>query len=108
MATPDEIAALRLLVAEPTEEFYTEAELGARLDAAASASQLARDIWIEKAARYASIVDISEGGSSRSAGSMYANAMKMVELFDRLIVSATPVDPATTGVVVGRLRRTGG
>jgi hypothetical protein len=109
MATADEVAALRLLIAEPDETYYTEEQLSGRLDDALSANHAAHSIWVEKAARYTELVDKSEGGSSRSNGALQDKALKMVELFKNLIGDANvtvPVDPTASGyTVISRLWR---
>lgn len=106
MATADEIAALRLLISEPTNaEPYTDAKLGARLDAAdGDADQVAYDIWTEKAARFAQFVDVSEGGSSRKMGDLYEQALSMASVFaDRVTTGTAP--PSGLGTRVKRLTR---
>jgi hypothetical protein len=101
MATVEQIAELRLLVAEPTEDTYTDAALGVAIDAAGGDLDLvARDIWVQKAAKFSALVDISEAGSSRSMGSLHANALKMVDLFN------AKLDRTKADVVVGtRIRK---
>jgi hypothetical protein len=90
MATEAEIAALRLLIAEPTADNYTDTALSDRLDAA-SPDQVAYDIWIEKAARFAQLVDISEGGSSRKQGDLYEQALSMAQVYaDRVTTGSAP------------------
>lgn len=81
MATPEEVAALRLFVSEPDDSTYTDVMLGAILDASLSANGAAYEIWLQKAARYADVVDISEGGSQRKNSDLYKNAMTMASLF---------------------------
>ena len=72
MATPEQVAALRLLIAESDELNYTDTVLGDRLDAVTGNGDLvAYQIWTEKAAGAATLVDISEGGSSRKMGDIY-------------------------------------
>lgn len=106
MATADEIANLRLLIAEDTEDRYTDDALGVRIDAAASLDRVAYDIWTEKAAYYTALVDKSEGGSSRSNGALQEKALKMVAMFERRLgaVSTSPETPVAR-VIVSQLRR---
>lgn len=90
MATPEEIAALRLLIAEPGSDTYTDVALSDRLDAAAP-DQVAYEIWTEKAAKFAQLVDISEGGSSRKQGDLYEQALGMAKVFaDRVTTGTAP------------------
>lgn len=82
MATVEEIAALRLLVAERIDaEPYTDAGLSERIDAAGDLNTVAAAIWQEKAAKYADLVDTSEGGSSRRMGDLHEQALNMVSHF---------------------------
>lgn len=79
MATPDQILALRRLVNELADaEPYTDEALNIRIDAAEGDLRVvARDIWTEKAAGYAELVDVQEGSSRRALGDLYEQAMKM-------------------------------
>jgi len=104
MATLEQLAMVRLLVAEADETYYSEAMLEERIDAVAgNLDQVAYGIWVEKAARYAELVDISEAGSSRANGALQAQALKMVDLFRGKLSAA--VAATTAGVRVSRLRR---
>lgn len=104
MATADEIAAFRLLIDEQTDKLpYSDAVLGVRLDAAASPESLAAQIWREKAAGYAALVNVSESGSSRNLSDLHKNALAMA-------AELTKVDPAATatttrGTRMSRLTR---
>lgn len=105
MATADQIATTRLLIAEPTQTTYTDAALGVRIDAASDdLNVVARDVWTEKAAALAEVPDVSEAGSSRSMGKLYDNAMKMVAYFQGLLDKATAA-AVPTGTRVRRLTR---
>lgn len=81
MATSEQILELRLLIAEPTEDRYTDADLSARLDVAESVDELAGTIWTEKAARYAALVDMQEGTSRRSLSQLQSQALAMATRF---------------------------
>jgi hypothetical protein len=87
MATAEEIAALRLLIAEPTGDPYTDAVLSTMIDAvSADLNRAAYDVWVQKAAAAAELVDMSEGGSSRKMGDIYEQALAMAQHF----ANATP------------------
>ena len=82
MATEADVTRLRLLIGEPTPEVYTNADLDDRIDTAAGdLNKVAFDIWTEKAASAAELVDISEGGSSRKMGDIYEQALSMAKHF---------------------------
>lgn len=104
MASSDLIAALRLLIAEPTTENYSDSALSTRIDAAASSLNLvAFNVWTEKAAKYASLVDISEGGSSRRNSALQAQALIMARQFQTMLPSEDTVPAAR--VRIKRLTR---
>lgn len=73
------------MIAEPDETTYTDAMLGALIDGYAGGtvplSRAARDVWYQKAATYADLVDISEGGSQRKNGDLHKRALTMAELY---------------------------
>lgn len=104
MATAEQIASLRLLIAEPDDaEPYTDAALSARLDADANATLTAYNIWTEKAAAWAGLADISEGGSSRKQGDLHEQALNMAKYFKGQIEDGTPVTGGVTRI--RRLKR---
>ena len=108
MATDTEIALLRRVIAEETEETYTNAELGIRLDGAVAPKQtrIAWEIWTEKAARYTALVSVSEGGSSRDMSMLQYKALQMVKLLkDQLDEATPPADPITGSTRLHKLRR---
>lgn len=90
MASADDIAALRRMVHEPTTATYSDLVLSARIDAAANINAAAAAIWNEKAARYAELVDVKEGSSSRSLGDLHGQALAMAKSFQE-------ASDATTG-----------
>lgn len=91
------------MVDEPSEDTYTDAELTDRL-AAGNKFACARDIWREKLAAASSLVNVSEGGSSRSMSQAYDHAKEMLELYDGLANSAAS-DGSAGGTVLRRITR---
>ena len=82
MATTEQIALLRVMINEPLNEApYTDALLGAAIDAATTLNAAAASIWESKAASVAHLVDISEGGSSRKNGDIYEQYLAMAKLY---------------------------
>lgn len=112
MATAGEIVAFRLVIGESDTTVYSDAELTSRLDAGTALGYTyaypALKIWEEKAARYSALVNISEGGSSRSNATLFDNALKMVNLYREIVAAEkallVPVDPGNF-VIVSRLTR---
>lgn len=82
MATTEQLAELRRLVDEPTQDPYTDAVLSLRIDAAGSIQGLAATIWREKAASFAGLVDVREGNSDRKLSQLHKQAIAMAESFE--------------------------
>lgn len=103
MATGSDIASLRRLINEPEDVApYTDLELTARIDAAGGLDVVAYEIWGEKAAAYADLVDVSEGGSSRKMGDLHEQALNMVSFFGSRVPDA---GRSTRGARVYKLGR---
>lgn len=83
MATPAQIAELRIKINEPDDTPpYTDEVLGELIDAAdGDTDAIARTVWQGKAASVAHLVDISEGGSSRKMSDMYKNYLAIADTF---------------------------
>lgn len=78
MATPAEITELRIEARELTDaEPYTDTFLGELIDAY-GVTDSARRIWVSKRNAVASLVDITEGGSSRKMSQLFDNYSKIV------------------------------
>jgi hypothetical protein len=99
----DPITVLRRLVDEPTEATYSDDELQHRLDAAAGPNSAARDIWQEKLGAAAALVNMSEGGSSRSLSQAYDHAKEMFELYKSL--AGGEGGPSASSPVIRRIVR---
>lgn len=98
MATAEEIAAFRLLINQPNDvDPYTDEALSARLDAAPSTQNLAKQIWLELASTYAQMVNVSESGSSRQMSDLHKNALAMAKAFGE----DDPADPGDGAAVRG-------
>lgn len=83
MATAEQIAELRAMINQPDNvDPWTDDYLSGRIDAAESLRVVAGSIWREKAATYADLVDVQEGSSKRSLGSLYSNALRMATSFE--------------------------
>lgn len=83
MATQTAIAELRRL-ADDTEQPYllTNIELGAYLDAVAGdPRKAAGQVWAVKASKYAGLVDVTEGASSRKNSQLYKQALEMAAYY---------------------------
>lgn len=106
MATAEEIAAFRLLINQPINAApYTDEALSDRLDLASSVQSLASIIWSEMAASYASMVNVSESGSSRSLSDLHKNAIAMAKYFSDNDPTTPGTGEAVRGVRMHRLTR---
>ena len=85
---------LRRFIDEPTEEVYTNVALTDRIAVASSLEALARDIWLEKAARYSRLVDMQEGSSSRKLSQLGDKALAMAGRFGALVSEDLPASSA--------------
>lgn len=73
---------LRAFIAEPsTSAQWTDVRLQEYLDAYETPQIAAHYIWLEKAATYSKLVDVSEGSSSRKMGDLYDNAMAQARYY---------------------------
>lgn len=87
MASLDEIAQLRRMAGlDADDETYTDQVVGTYIDNLGSIQAAAGAIWGEKAAAAASLVDVTESGSSRSLSQLQRAALAMQQHF-------TPDDP---------------
>lgn len=102
MATTEEITEIRRLVNEPDTTTYSDAELATRIDGSSTMSTLAAEIWREKAASYAELVDVREGNSSRNLSQLSKQALEMATSLEAgLAAASTSVPrPARTRQIV--------
>jgi len=82
MATLDEISRLRRMT-DLTEDdgIYTNDLLSQMIDEL-GVDRAAGQVWREKAAKLAGLVDITESGSSRSLSRLYEQALRVGEAFE--------------------------
>jgi hypothetical protein len=94
MATTDLIAQLRVMINDTTDPYEFDAPtLSATLDSAGlDLNKAAGTVWARRAAKYAGLVDVTEGSSSRKLSQLQAQALKMAEFYG----ADTSVDVTTT------------
>lgn len=82
---------LRTLTNEPADDSeFTDGELEAIIAAKGSMNKSAAHVWRIKAGRYADLVNITEGSSSRSWSDAYKQALEMAKMFDKQADDETP------------------
>jgi len=98
------LAALRRYIAEATEVTYTNLMLDEIFDAVGGDINIAAaEVWRDKAARAAALVDVSEGASSRKMSQVYAQAVKQADFYAVAGGTATPV--VTRGATTRAIER---
>jgi hypothetical protein len=97
MATPQQVQELRALAAYTDVEPYDDSQLSALIDDADSLERVAARLWNEKASKMATLVNISESGSSRSLGDAHKNALGMAKYYKGLADEAEAETPIDTG-----------
>jgi hypothetical protein len=87
------------MIAEPDDTTYDDEMLGAIIDSYAEATlplaSSASNVWLQKAATYAELVNISEGGSSRSMGDLHKRALEMAKIYQVQVDGAVDAGRST-------------
>lgn len=94
MATAEQVNQLRRLGNYFDTDPYDDTQLSALIDQT-STNRVAARLWMETAASLASLVNVSESGSSRDLGTAHKNALSMASYFRGLAEEEeqeTPVD----------------
>lgn len=92
MATVEQIKTLRGMIDEQDSTTYDDITLAAQIDQADGDVDLAAaSIWEQKAARFSTLVDTSESGSSRSNSQVYKNARDMAAYYAGKVQTVTEV-----------------
>jgi hypothetical protein len=97
VATPAEILVLRRMVDDQTAPFtWSDGDLGDMLDAAdGDSTNVAAELWRQKAATFSTMVDVSESGSSRAMSKAFSQALEMAKYYDgQNVVEETSAQPA--------------
>jgi hypothetical protein len=81
------VARLRRLVGEPGTDTYNDRQLEEYLDRSESVEAAAAEVWREKAARYADLVDVTEGSSSRRLSQLVTQARDMAKHFEETVTA---------------------
>lgn len=85
MASASDIAEVRRNTDEPTDATYTDTVIGGYIDSLGVAGAAAK-IWREKAAQYATLVDVTEAGASHKFSDLNKNALAMAAYWEGLVV----------------------
>lgn len=107
MATAEAILELRRKIGDVTEPFeYEGGVLSVLIDSYdASTDKAASSIWTERAATYATMVDISEAGSSRKNSDLFKNAQAMATRYGGSDVPGEEEGPGVSWTTTRRIVR---
>lgn len=83
MATAADILTVRNNTAEPSDSQYTDEDISDLVDSLGVAGTSA-DIWRQKAARFAGLVNVSESGASHSYSDLSRSALAMATKWEGL------------------------
>lgn len=86
MASSADVLRLRRLADASDTTLYPSQDLSDRIDAAGTVEAAAADLWREKAASYAALVDTTEGNSSRKLSQLQQQALAMAKQYDTAII----------------------
>jgi hypothetical protein len=96
MATDQQVATLRPMIDEPDSTTYSDEILKTLIDQVEDdLDTAAAQIWEQKAARFSTLVDVSESGSSRSMSQLYKNAAAQATYYAKKISDAEVVIETT-------------
>ena len=98
MATEAQIVAVQSVLSFDAEamEGFDETGIGAKLDEGTTMASIASSFWRAKAAATASLVSVSESGSTRDLGSIHKNALAMMEYWDKQVERERAIEDGET------------
>jgi hypothetical protein len=100
MATPEQVAAVRVRVNEPDAEApYTDEFIEQIIDDEGDVDMAAAAVWRYKASTFAEMVDISEAGSSRKNSQLMKNALDMAQFYGSKDAEELAERPITRPIV---------
>jgi hypothetical protein len=103
VATDVQVQTLRPMIDEPDSTVYSDEVLKALIDQVeGDLDTAAAQIWEQKAARYSTLVDVSESGSSRSMSQLYKNASAQTSFYQKKV---SDIQVEVTNVQRARTRR---
>jgi len=103
MATVEQIATVRRGAdLEASDSIYTDDLIGAMIDVQGVDATIAQ-VWTEKAAEYAKLVNVTEAGSSRSMSDLSRQALAMAEVYRKKVGVVTPSAGRSFTVGIERL-----
>lgn len=95
MATSAQIVRLREFISEPNNQApFSDSELAIAIDTEGTSEAAAYFIWLKKAAEAADLVNVTEGGSSRSLSNLQSQALLMAKSFASYVPTTDPASHA--------------
>lgn len=106
MATPEEIEIVRDMINTTEDDtVWTEEKIGMYIDLHTNLNKAAGNIWLVKAGSFAQMVNVSESGSSRSLGSLHANALALSKYYLGLAASEEQAEATLDAPFTVAIRR---
>lgn len=106
MASEAEVLQVRRNADEPGEDPYSTDYIRSLVDTLGGVQQATAQLWQEKAARYARLVDTTEAGASRMQSQVYDHALTQVRYYGGAEAGGAGADGADGRVRIGRIVRT--
>lgn len=101
-----EVNDVRELLGPSSPDDWTNEEIQTKLDAGETAEQIAAAWWTLRASQTASLIDVSESGSSRSLGMLHKQALNMAKFYGAKVDDAEEdAEQARRGLHSRTLRR---
>lgn len=110
MAAVDMIPLLRLYINESSQDPFSDEDLQDVLERFTAGDDTdvylsAAELWDMKAARFAHLVDVSEGGASRKMSQAYEHAKELSEYYRGRSVAASDISIAATVTSTNQIER---
>jgi hypothetical protein len=93
-----QVIDLRKSTGETGDTLFTDPEMAEYYAARGEKAAAAYDVWMDKAATYANLIDVGEQGSTRNLTALQRQALTMADRWksDSIVLNATSVRRATT------------
>lgn len=112
MATPEQVAAVKLLLPSSDNQTtygvsWDDTVIGTTFDSESTVSKTVRAYWNAVLANTAQYMDVSESGTSRTLSQPWKNAWEMVQRWDRIVSeeAAESRREVIGSVTFGRIKR---
>lgn len=81
MADQSQIDLVKVNLPDDLDENWSDIAIGALLDSGLSITKVTLSFWASRVAKYSSLVDVSESGSSRSLSALFSQAKTAYDMW---------------------------